>query len=133
VPRSKPDKVVVHRIELGTLERTEMQELLASNIKRKKIDGNIAIGKAIGLTAVSGGAVYVLYQAYLLSREIAHNMALALTETQVVLERIRHDVAETSQAGLDIGEEGYDVYSGSPFIPRGMRPWVRALNPFRWI
>jgi len=59
MPRAKPDQVVVHRIELGTLERTEVKQYMDTKTKHEEWE----LYRAIGGTALLGIGGYYGYVA----------------------------------------------------------------------
>ena len=55
MPRSKPDQVVTHRVELGTKERKMLEEMQTAKLIKD-------VGIGVGIASVGIGGTYVAYK-----------------------------------------------------------------------
>jgi len=137
MPRSKPDKVVVHRIELGTLERTEMKEYIDAKTKREEWE----MYRSIGGTALIGIGGYYGYVAIKQYYNLLYLWLQSWTSGNPLA------IPKTGNEDLDdfIEESGIDATSllfpaSWPISPVGIayrkakqEGWLPKDTPFKWL
>jgi hypothetical protein len=138
MPRAKPTQVIEHRLSLSNYERKEVKELLDAQTLNTRIEAGINGAKAVGVVAVGAGTVYVLYQSYLLAREIANNMALALDAAQAAAKKAKEKVVkeyeeQVGPIGEIVGDQNQILKDFAKEVRRRsifIKPIFKILNPF---
>ena len=138
MPRTKPDNTIVHRIELGSYERSSLKEWKDAQVLKTRIDSGITAAKALTVGAIGVGKIYVGYQSYLLCREIAVKVYGVWDEAEKQLEdakqAIRNQYEEAVGPIADIiGHENElmkNFVRDSKAKLSFVRPIVQTFNPF---
>jgi len=138
MPRTKPDNTLVHRIELGSYERSSLKEWKDAQVLKTRIDSGIAAGKAVAVGAIGAGTIYVGYQGYLLCREIAVKVYGVWEEAEKQLEDAKNVIKNEYEEQIGplsniVGHQSEvlknfqrDARAKLSFV----RPLVQTFNPF---
>lgn len=120
MPRSKPDKVVVHRIELGSLERSEIKELIKHQSLLKDITTANEVGKTV---VIAGGVVGAGYVSYKLINVLIQYLA----ELGALIPEIPPEVAEAAtEAGISPMNLAFPITWQGPLTWRARRDaWAK--------
>jgi hypothetical protein len=142
MPRGKPNQIIEHRLSMGSYEREAFKRYQKSVTLKNNVESGVQVGKAAVVAGIGAGSVYVLYQSYLLAREIADNMGyaadLAAANAKKAADKIRAEYEEQMAPYEDVVTPfSYDNEDFIKFkkevskrLPFGIKPILKFINPF---
>lgn len=138
MPRTKPDNTIVHRVELGSYERSSLKEWKDAQVLKTRIDSGITAAKAVAVGAIGAGTIYVGYQGYLLCREIAVKVYGVWDEAEKQLEDAKQVIINQYEEAVGPLSDavGHQNELLKNFVRDGkaklsfVRPIVQTFNPF---
>lgn len=138
MPRTKPDNTIVHRVELGSYERSSLKEWKDAQVLKTRIDSGITAAKAVAVGAIGAGTIYVGYQGYLLCREIAVKVYGVWDEAEKQLEDAKQVIINQYEEAIGPLSDavGHQNELLKNFVRDGkaklsfVRPIVQTFNPF---
>jgi len=135
MPRGKPNQIIEHRLSMGSYEREAFKQYQKSVTLKNNVESGVQVGKAAVVAGIGAGSVYVLYQSYLLAREIAESMGNAVDEATARAKRAKDKIV------AELQEQSGDAILPTPDNIRKFReelrrrtifvkPILKFLNPF---